>query len=64
MTDFDDVSVLINKINFNFRVAAMFEYEDQILLHTPSCDDFWKLTTSFKNILRFLFNELQWKREQ
>jgi len=38
-----DISLLIGNVGFNYRVAAVIEYDNKILLHKPNDWDFWNL---------------------
>lgn len=38
-----DVSIMIDNVKFNFRVACVLEYNNKIILHKGIHDDFWNL---------------------
>ena len=38
-----DVSLMIENVKFNFRVACVLEHKGKILLHKGKADDFWNL---------------------
>ena len=38
-----DVSLMIENVKFNFRVACVLEHNGKILLHKGKNDDFWNL---------------------
>lgn len=39
----NDVSFMINEIKFNYRVAAIFEYKDKLLIQKSEKDSFFSL---------------------
>ena len=41
--DNKDISIMIGDTGFNYRVAALIECENKILLHKPDNWDFWNL---------------------
>ena len=66
-----DISLMIGNVGFNYRVAALVECDDMILLHKPNDWDFWNLpggrvkTTepSVKALERELEEEIGYKLE-
>jgi ADP-ribose pyrophosphatase YjhB (NUDIX family) len=66
-----DISLMIGNVGFNYRVAAVIEYDNKILLHKSNNFDFWNLPggrvktnePSEKALTRELEEELGYKFE-